>query len=359
MGTTGQTGPLRRGACDGAAEGVAWRRGSRSARRITRRGWGRLGLVVLSLAGVVGAEAVGYALSAGIPVDADVLCECLGAVAAVVLVVALGGARLLSPTRRSVRVTWGYLWPFVAVSAVLMAIDLVGVSVSPGWELRLAQTALLCLAIGVLEECSLRGLVLGGLLAPLGRTRAGMWAAVVASSLIFGLLHVDLGTLDWTSALEVAQAALKVAQTGIYGYALACVVIAEGDLVSPALVHGLDDFLLFVSTTVVLGDGGDVSYVSADAAEAVSTIWLYAIMCALYLPVAVRATRLLRDHRVPERGAFMDGAERDYVAERQAELAAETAQQAPLPAQGQVAPGARAVVVAAPEQGPAGPSRGL
>ena len=113
------------------------------------------------------------------------------------------------------------------------------------------------------------------------------------------LLHL-LGR-DGCEAADVD--ALKVLQTGMYGFALAAVVCKTGEIVSAALLHGLDDWLLFVLTFVV-GDSLVTEYVSSDVDEGWATVIVYVICIALYIPLVVRAAHTLRDIDVPNRGAF-------------------------------------------------------
>ena len=91
------------------------------------------------------------------------------------------------------------------------------------------QVALVSLAAGVSEEMFFRGILLDAL-----RDKAGMsitaWAALLASSLLFGLAHA------------ITRAYLLLAMLiGIY---LAVVLICTDSLLTPMVTHALYDFVL-------------------------------------------------------------------------------------------------------------------
>ena len=275
-------------------------------------GWGIFLLSCVALGAITLAEVIGYFIGVFTPIGEDLGSLSAGAVVGIVSIVVLGGARLLSPTKESFKTCWKTAWWFIAISAILMVIDIVSIltdesfNLDRSWFMRLIETALLCIVIGIGEETMLRGVVLGGLLAPLGRSKRGMWIAIVLSSLYFGLLHIDFYSTDFNDILQLTQAVLKVLQTGVYGFALACLAITTEDIFSLSFLHGLDDFLLFIPAVVLAGESADAEYVYTDTSDAIFTIILYAIMVALYLPVAIKAGKLLISQNKISRGAFYE-----------------------------------------------------
>ena len=275
-------------------------------------GWGIFFLSCIALGAITFAEVIGYFIGLLTPIGEDLGSLSLGAIVGIIAIVALGGARLLSPTKESFKTCWKVGWWFIAISVVLMLLDIVSILSDESfywdrsWFMRLIETALLCIVIGIGEETMVRGVVLGGLLAPLGKSKRGMWIAIVLSSLYFGLLHIDFYTTDFSDMLQLAQAVLKVLQTGVYGFALACLTVTTEDIFSLAFLHGLDDFLLFIPAVVMAGETAEAEYVYTDTTDALFTIAIYAVMIALYLPVAIKAAKLLISQNKTSRGAFYE-----------------------------------------------------
>ena len=282
------------------------------ARKKEPSGWGIFILCCIGLGLFTIAEVIGFFIGDATPIGWDMGSVAGGAIGGIIIVVALGGSKLLCPTRESWETGWKVGWWFVAISAILLLLDLASVllddpsAIQSGWFLRFFEAAILCACIGIGEEIMARGLALGGLLAPLGKTKAGMWVAIVLSSLFFGILHIDFETTNFADSLQLAQAILKVAQTGVYGFALACLVVATDDLMTAAVLHGLDDFLLFIVSVVLLNEGTSTEYVTPDESEAWITIGVYIVITLLYLPVAIKAAKLVMKMPEPSRGVFYE-----------------------------------------------------
>lgn len=253
--------------------------------------------------------ALGESLSDALGIDYDLAYVAAGSIAATGFVALLGGWEMLRPDVASIRRMLRLGWWLLLVGAAMGVLDLhdfvsSGMAPEPGWVGRLAGVALLCLLIGIEEEAMFRGLLLHGLLARSGRTRAGVVLACVVSSLLFGLAHVS--ELDASDPVQLLQAALKVTQTGTYGFVLAAATLSgrpdESDsLFGPALFHGLDDFLAMFVSIGLMGESSEVSYV-ATGADAWPTVTLYAVLTILYLPSVVRAALWLRALDVPQLG---------------------------------------------------------
>ena len=273
-------------------------------------GWGIFFLCLICLGVITVGEVIGFFVGEVTPIGWDMGSVAGGAVFGIICVVALGGAKLLSPTKESWTVGWKTGWWFIAISVLLFLLDLTSVmfddtvSIESGWLLRLFEAALLCAVIGLSEEIMLRGIALGGLLAPLGKTKRGVWVAIVLSSLFFGLLHIDFTTTDLSDTLQLTQAVLKVLQTGVYGFALACIVVATDDVLTASVLHALDDFFLFIVSVVLLNEGTSTEYVTPDESDAIVTIIVYAVIILLYLPVAFKAAKLVKAMPEPTRGVF-------------------------------------------------------
>jgi membrane protease YdiL (CAAX protease family) len=168
-----------------------------------------------------------------------------------------------------------------------------------------AYCLVVCLAIGVFEEAMLRGIALGGLLAAFGRRRSGMAVAVTLTALAFGCMHVDWTTTDVADPLQLAQALLKIAQTGIYSVVLSACVMRSGSLVGASLYHAFDDFLLMVVANGIYGEAMTTEYVSSGD-DAPVTVGFYVILVALYVPSLVRAVRELKEMPMPQYGPLVN-----------------------------------------------------
>ena len=235
-----------------------------------------------------------------------------GVIAAVIACHALGGASLMRPQLASIVDTFHRLRWLVVVSGLEVALQLLAFttgdySLSPNWPLYLLHILLLCMMIGMFEEIVFRGIILNGLLAPLGERRDGVLKALLISSLLFGAAHLIGQDTDWSDRLQATQAILKVAQTGVLGFVFGVCAIHQRNLTGVAVFHGFTDFVLMVLPYMLSGpEQGEVQYVTADSQAAMTTIVMYSVLIALYIPALVTAMRTLRQEQLPQCGEFMD-----------------------------------------------------
>lgn len=235
-----------------------------------------------------------------------------GVIAAVIACHALGGASLMRPQLASIVDTFHRLRWLVVVSGLEVALQLLAFttgdySLSPNWPLYLLHILLLCMMIGMFEEIVFRGIILNGLLAPLGERRDGVLKALLISSLLFGAAHLIGQDTDWSDRLQATQAILKVAQTGVLGFVFGVCAIHQRNLTGVAVFHGFTDFVLMVLPYMLNGsEQGEVQYVTADSQAAMTTIVMYSVLIALYIPALVTAMRTLRQEQLPQCGEFMD-----------------------------------------------------
>ena len=235
-----------------------------------------------------------------------------GVIAAVIACHALGGASLMRPQLASIVDTFHRLRWLVVVSGLEVALQLLAFTtgdyfLSPNWPLYLLHILLLCMMIGMFEEIVFRGIILNGLLAPLGERRDGVLKALLISSLLFGAAHLIGQDTDWSDRLQATQAILKVAQTGVLGFVFGVCAIHQRNLTGVAVFHGFTDFVLMVLPYMLSGpEQGEVQYVTADSQAAMTTIVMYSVLIALYIPALVTAMRTLRQEQLPQCGEFMD-----------------------------------------------------
>lgn len=148
---------------------------------------------------------------------------------------------------------------------------------APVFAMRFGAVALLCLFTGVFEEGVFRVLALDALAPAWGRGRHGLLAAAVASSVLFGLLHVsaaDAALAD--SAIAWAQVILKPLQAGLFGFFMAALYVHTRSLWVAAGVHGMFN-LLYLGPALMAG-GMPSTYATgnpADLALLVATTFLF------------------------------------------------------------------------------------
>ena len=267
-----------------------------------RQGWA----IVLSAVGLLALAFVPSLAMLPYLVDQSVQRFVLFGIVAL-FVASLGGARSLALTPRNLpRAVREGFYP-VGVALVLCGVDMLsvlqlvqgGAGLSPTWVVDLLQVALLSVSVGLYEEALFRVLLLGGLLSRHGRTRSGMAASLLISSVVFGIAHVaGTGALDPLSFLQML---LKTAQTSFVGLLLGVVYLRTRSFAGIVILHALADFLLMTPTVVGSGvDGLLGSYVSQGddplaLALAASLIVTYLLVIALYAPAAVRSWRLFEE----------------------------------------------------------------
>lgn len=103
-----------------------------------------------------------------------------------------------------------------------------------------------CLLIGIMEETLCRGIVFLNMLDKWGNSKKGLWKAIIASALSFGLLHL----------LNLAEATINVSGTWIvifqviyattFGMFAAVLYLRCKNIWSLVLVHGFIDMAQFV-----------------------------------------------------------------------------------------------------------------
>lgn len=262
-----------------------------------------------SLFVVVIGEVVGYVIASLFNVSDVVLPTLCGAIAGVGMLCALGGGSFLKPSLKAIKESFSFLkWIFI-ISVVLMGIDLVGniasgEAISPNVLPLFLETLVLCLCIGVAEEAEFRGIILGGLMIKLGGKKKTLMLATITTAVLFGAAHITWSELVWTDPLSLAQAALKVCQTGMYSVMLTAVMLKTRNITGAMLFHAADDFLLFVVSTALFGGGFETEYVTtASQEEALYSIGFYVVICALYAPTFVKSLRWIRrEAPVPDFG---------------------------------------------------------
>ena len=254
-------------------------------------------------------QILGYFVGMLPVLDETLVSTTFGALGSCLGIVVLGGGSALVPRKDSLLLALKKGWWVIAVALGLMSLEIGFAAASgelvvePGWLGRLGYITLLCLAIGVSEETMFRGLLLGGLLDCFGRDRRGLYTAVIITSVVFGMAHIDWTGLNYLDPLSILQALLKVAQTGIYAFFLAALTVSAHEVVGVSLLHGLDDLLLMIPSMVLLSGSLDVEYVSTGE-DALAIVIFYLVVIALYTPLLITGKHMLDKAPLPELGVF-------------------------------------------------------
>jgi len=264
---------------------------------------GRYGKFVASLFCMLGVfifQVAGAVVSVFTGLDAQISTLVFGAAGAALFVWALGGGRLLVPRLTSIgQVLRQGAWS-IAVSVGLIIYETIALTldgsleVADGWPGRVGYLVLVTILIGLFEEFTFRGVLLGGLTSVWGSTRRGLIACIAVSSLAFGCAHVEWWAIDLADPLQLAQALLKVCQTGTYALFLGTMACASRELWGVACLHGLNDFLLLFLSVGLMGQSMEMNYVAEDTSDALSSIGLYIVVTLLYIPLVVKAWKRLK-----------------------------------------------------------------
>ena len=278
-------------------------------------GWGKLwaafGLGVAAYVILIAIQII-VVLRAGaeasVSNEAMAVSELVAGVCALLFILALGGKRIARPSLKGMGTAWkAALWLFIAdglfvvLEAIEVALGFEQIEVAADWPVRVGILALLCFGIGLFEETTMRGLCLNGLLARMGRTRGGVYGAVILSSFFFGLLHFDpLAGFD--DPILVAQNCMKVLQSGMCGYLLAAILVNTRNIWAVALIHGANDFMLLFIANGLTDASVTTDYVHSGD-EGLAVLGVYIILCLLYLPFLFIGRRLINEAS-PWRGDF-------------------------------------------------------
>lgn len=190
----------------------------------------------------------------------------LGVAAVLVAVAGLGGVSAQEMGLARSNLTRGLLLgagAFLVISTVLVVGALIPatrrlfadgrVAGITGWAVVYQAVVRIPLGTVVLEEVAFRGVLLGVL-----RRVTSAGAAVVWSSMVFGLWHI-VPTIEALRANRVEPGILPVAgavvATAVAGAAFCWLRLRSGSLVAPALAHVATNSVALVVAVTVLRDG--------------------------------------------------------------------------------------------------------
>ncbi len=110
----------------------------------------------------------------------------------------------------------------------------------------------LCMAaVGITEELTFRGMIAGMFYEKYGETPAGVWLSVMASSLLFGLVHI---TNAIGGAASLSGVLIQMVGAIALGMCLAALYFRCRNLWAVAVVHGFMDFCALLTSGVFQED---------------------------------------------------------------------------------------------------------
>lgn len=125
--------------------------------------------------------------------------------------------------------------------------------------------------VGVMEELAFRGVLLPLLLERFGRTKKGMWASILLSSAVFGLIHFA----NLIETPNLAAVLMQVGYSTLLGALCAVVLLGTGNIWYCIAVHTVYNFGGGLSTYFVGGTVWDVPTVVCTVLLAVAAFGWY------------------------------------------------------------------------------------
>ena len=228
---------------------------------------------------------------------------------AVLAMALLGGKKWLRFSAHGLSYAFRLSWPLLAVDAALVVWSVIrmlqtGVAAENVFP-SLLGVFVFCLGIGLFEETDFRGLLLSGLLAPLGKSRTWVMLCVIVSSLWFGKVHV--GKIDASDTTAIILAALKILQAGCFGVVMSALVLRTREMGGAWLIHMLHDFMLMGISVLSGGQATATSYTNSSVGSA--GFIAYGILLAVILLPTIWAIRSILHDRGEDHGAFIPSEE--------------------------------------------------
>ena len=279
-----------------------------TAQKTKTRAWVMfvLALLIFYFMPILGAAflLLGPSLTPANPLLGTGLGELVFGLLAVLAMLLLGGKKWLRFSAKGLRFAFRLSWPLLAADAALVVWSVIrmlqtGVGVGNVFP-ALLGAFVFCLGIGLFEETDFRGLLLNGLLAPLGKSRTWVLLCVIASSLWFGKVHV--GKIDASDTAAFLLAALKILQAGCFGVIMCALVLRTRELGGAFLIHMLHDFML-MSMSVLSGRQATGSY--TDSSSGAAVFIAYGLLLAVILLPTIWAFRSILRGGDEDHGAFM------------------------------------------------------
>ncbi len=175
------------------------------------------------------------------------------------------------------------LLPFIIYAAIAGVVSFVAaLSAKPlrsDWPVVLIIGAVEMLFVGLYEEISYRALINDAFLYQF-RDKKGIFAVIaVVSCLVFGYIHVM--SVDISTPLAFAQAAMKIINCALYGFSFLVIYWKTHNIWAGAVAHGIYDLCTAVVSNL-FEDGGSNGYVMEGTIESEGTVLNMGAMALAY-----------------------------------------------------------------------------
>ena len=275
------------------------------------RAWGRLLLCIILSAIIMFSQMLGMTVASSMnlpPLFVTAAGELLPLILTVLLIIVLGGKKWLGVDKESLTYAFKAGWPFVALGVVASMMQVFnsfknGITLADGFVMNIVGVTLTCILIGLFEEYFYRGVNFGALLGVLGGSKGKIMIAVILSAIGFGRAHVV--SIDFSNVTMLAQAVLKIIQTGMIGIVMCDVMLHTKKLGAAGLLHAANDFMLMITGALFRGASVSGQYVSSDAGTGSMIIITYLAMIAVYMYPTIRSLKRIWDEHHSCYGPFV------------------------------------------------------
>lgn len=181
-------------------------------------------------------------------------------------------------------------------------------SISSYWYINIIQSAILCVFVGIFEECLFRGIIFNSFLAKMGDTKSGIISAMVISSLIFGMVHILAFFFEGNAITitSLSQALLKTLQTGMFGFLLCGIYLKTKSIWGIALIHALTNLFLISGSGIISTQASSVatsSYIGSNSMGLI-LIGVYIFSCLISIPFIIISVKIVNSIELPQYGIF-------------------------------------------------------
>lgn len=206
-------------------------------------------------------------------------------------------------------------WLFILLDSLLSSISLIllfaGIyTLSDQLVIKFIELVIFALFIGFYEEGLFRGLFFNAFLSKWGNSHKGIINAAIWSSVLFGLLHIYPSIVggDITDLISFGTALGKTIQTGMFAFVLAAVYLKTRNFWDIAILHGLNDFVLFISTELVHNPNADSSYgnYTSGGSMGINMLIIYLVIILIALFPTIKAVKILKEIPLPQDGFFVE-----------------------------------------------------
>lgn len=205
--------------------------------------------------------------------------------------------------------TWIFLLLSVLLSSFSLVLLFTGRSTfTDHILLKFIELIILALFIGFYEEGLFRGLFLNAFLSKWGHSHKGIFNAALLSSILFGALHIYPSIIhgEITDLISFGTALGKTLQAGMLAFVLAAVYLKTRNFWDIAIIHGLNDFIVFISTELTVIPNSESSHGNYTSGGSMGLIMIgfYIVMILITLFPTIKAAKILKELPLPQEGFF-------------------------------------------------------